>query len=133
MKPGLAIGQTAEVTRLVTADMRPAFDGVVVHDVYGTAAMVTDMEHAARRILLPVLEEHEEGMGVSVSVKHLAPTPVGRQVRAVATLTEFTSRKLVTTVEVYNEHTKIGEGTVVQAVLPKTAIAARIAEMAETE
>lgn len=133
MKPGMQIGQQAEATRVVTAEMRPAFDGVVVHDVYSTAAMVTDMEHAARRILLPYLEDHEEGMGVSVTVQHLAPTPVGKQVRAVATVTGFSARRIVTDVEVFSGGTKIGEGVVVQAVLPKESIRKRIAEMAGTE
>jgi len=131
MKPGMTVGMQAEVRYLVTEAMRPQFDGVVVHDVYSTAAMVHHVEHAARKILLPFLEEHEEGMGASVSVTHRAPTPVGKEVRAVATLTEFTDRKLVTTVEVWNNKTLVGEGVVVQAVLPKEIITKRIAEMNE--
>lgn len=128
MKAGLDVGVQQEVTVTVTSEMRPQFDGVVVHDVYSTAAMVHQMEHAARKILLPYLEEHEEGMGVSVTVYHLAPAPVGAVVRAVATVEEFSPRKIVTAVEVYSGDVKIGEGLVVQAVLPKEKIRERIAE-----
>lgn len=131
MKAGLNIGNQAEASVLVTAEMRPQFDGQIVHDVYSTAAMVHLMEHAARKILLPHLEEHEEGMGVSVQVTHLAPTPVGMNVRAVATVTELTKRKIVTSVDVWNDRAKIGEGIVVQAVLPKHEIQSRIDAMAE--
>jgi predicted thioesterase len=56
---------------------------------------------------------------------------VGKEVRAVATLTEFTERKLVTTVEVWNDKTLVGEGVVVQAVMPKEFINQRIREMNE--
>ncbi|MGZ4030974.1 MAG: thioesterase family protein [Tumebacillaceae bacterium] len=132
MKAGMKIGDIAEASVVVTPEMRPQFDGHIVHDVYSTAAMVHLMEHAARKILLPYLEEHEEGMGVSVSVTHLAPTPVGLTVRAQATVTELTARKIVTAVEVWNNRVQIGEGVVVQAVLPKAQIHARIREMAET-
>lgn len=128
MKAGLYVGLQAEVTVTVTEEMRPQFDGVVVHDVYSTAAMVHEMEHAARKILLPYLEPHEEGMGVSVSVHHLAPATLGATVRAVATVEEFSPRKIVTAVEVYAGAAKIGEGLVVQAVLPKEKIRERIAE-----
>ena len=61
----------------VTPEMRAAFEGEVVHDVYGTAAMVQHMELAARRVLLPAREAHEEGIGYRVEVTHLAPAPVG--------------------------------------------------------
>jgi fluoroacetyl-CoA thioesterase len=132
MKAGISVGDVAEASVVVTPEMRPQFDGNIVHDVYSTAAMVHLMEHAARKILLPHLEEHEEGMGVSVSVTHLAPTPVGLTVRAVATVTELSARKIVTTVEVWNHRVQIGEGVVVQAVLPKAQIHARIRKMAET-
>ena len=127
MKSGLTVGTQAEVLLTVTDAMRPQFDGVVVHDLYSTAAMVHQMEHAARKILLPFLEAHEEGMGVSVTVHHLAPARVGAQVRAVATVEEFSPRKIVTSVIVVSGETRIGEGTVVQAVLPKAKIRERLA------
>jgi fluoroacetyl-CoA thioesterase len=130
MKDGLCVGFQAEATGVATRETRPQFDCVVVHDVYSTAAMVHLMEHAARKTLLPWLEDEEEGMGVSVEVRHLAPTPVGLHVRAVATVTDWSPRKIVTQVVVWNDRdVRVGIGTVVQAVLPKASIRARIEEM----
>ncbi len=48
MKPSLKIGNAAEVLITVTEDMCPAFDDVVVHQVYSTWSMAHHMELAAR-------------------------------------------------------------------------------------
>ncbi len=63
MKSSLTVGTTAEVTAEVTEDMCPAFDGVIVHRVYSTWSMAHHMELAARKVLAPHLDDHEEGIG----------------------------------------------------------------------
>ncbi|MEE8550040.1 MAG: thioesterase, partial [Gemmatimonadota bacterium] len=68
MKPSLKVGNTAEVTAEVTEDMCPAFDGVVVHRLYSTWSMAHHMELAARKVLAPHLEAHEEGIGSHLSI-----------------------------------------------------------------
>lgn len=83
-EPGIA--RFLEVT--VTPDMCPAFDGVVVHRVYSTWSVAHHFEIAARKVLVEFLEPHEEGVGSHVSVDHLAPCPVGGQVRVEAELVE---------------------------------------------
>src|SRR6478672_9369587 len=77
MKPGMKPGRTAMVEVVVDATMFAAFEGRVVHPVYGTAAMIAHMELAGRRIILPYLEPHEEGVGYEIAVRHLAPTVAG--------------------------------------------------------
>lgn len=61
----------ASVEVTVSPGMVAAFEGVVVHAVYGTAAMVGHMELAARRVILAAREPDEEGVGYRVEVKHL--------------------------------------------------------------
>lgn len=68
MKPGFNPGIVREVTALVTADMCPAFDGVIVHHCYSTWSLVHHMELAARKVLVDFLEPHEEGMGVHIKI-----------------------------------------------------------------
>ncbi len=111
--PGATAGWTVEVTE---AD-RAAFADGVVHDVYGTAAMVRDMEYAARLVLLPLREQGEEGVGAEVWCRHLAPVPVGAVVELVATATEQTDRRLVCRVEARHDGRLVGEGTVTQIVV----------------
>lgn len=122
MKPSLRVGNTAEVTAVVTEDMCPAFDGVVVHRVYSTWSMAHHMELAARKVLAPHLEAHEEGIGSHLSIDHLAPTPVGRTVRIVAEATEVDETTVVCEVRAYDGDRLVGRGRQVQRVLPKTTL-----------
>ena len=94
-----------------------AFAGGVVHRVYGTAAMVRDMEYTARLVLLDLLEAGEEGVGAEVWCRHLAPVPVGATVELVATAVEQGPRRLVCEVEARSDGVPAGEGRVVQAVV----------------
>lgn len=126
MKALPAPGTEAVTEFTVGPDMYPAFEGRVVHEVLGTAALVHQMEWAARKVLLPVLEPGEEGVGTHVSVRHLAPAFPGERVTVRARALEgATSRELVCQVEAFTDRTRIGEGTVGQAILPL----ARLKEM----
>ena len=127
MKPSLKVGDTAEVTAQVTEAMCPAFEGVVVHHVYSTWSMAYHMELAARMVLAPHLEEHEEGIGSHLSIDHLAPTPVGHTVRVVAEATEVDDTTLVCEVTAYDGERLVGQGRQVQRVLPKSKLKALIA------
>src|SRR6266536_3339186 len=48
--------------------------------------------------------------GKHENVSHVAATPLGQQVRAIAELIEIDGRRLVFKVEAYDEKRKIGEG-----------------------
>ena len=122
MKPTLKVGNTAEVTALVTEAMCPAFDDVVVHRVYSTWSMAHHMELAARKVLAPHLDEHEEGIGSHISIDHLAPTPVGRTVRVVAEAVEIDDSTVVCEICVYDGDRLVGQGRQIQRVLPKTKL-----------
>jgi fluoroacetyl-CoA thioesterase len=122
----MEIGQTAKVETTVTSDMFAQFEGKVVHPAYSTVSMVYHMEWAARQIILPYLEDHEEGIGGAVYVKHIAPSPEGSKVSVTATLTELIDNVVVTKVEAFNEKGIIGKGEVKQVILPKEAIAKKL-------
>lgn len=94
------LGSTATLRVRVGVEHRAAFDDEVVHDVYGTAAVVRHAEQVSRRLFRPCLQEGEEGVGASLSLRHVHPVPVGHEVVLTATVTEATPRKLVTEVEV---------------------------------
>lgn len=126
MKPSLHIGNTAEVTITVTDDMCPAFDGVVVHRVYSTWSMAHHMELAARMVLAPHLEEHEEGIGSHLSIDHVSPAPLGHTVRVKATAVELGPTTLVCDLIAYDGERVIGKGRQVQRILPKSKLHALI-------
>ena len=126
MKPGMMIGQVATISAVVTPDMFASFEGKVVHPAYSTVSMVYHMEWAARQIILPYLEDHEEGIGGAVTVKHLAPTPEGETITATATLTEIKGRAVITEVVVRNSREIVGKGEVTQFILNKNEIQAKL-------
>ncbi len=77
--------------------------------VFATPAMVTLMEKAAVEAL--VLPKGQSSVGTSLEVQHIAATPIGLKVWAIATLVKIDRRKLVFSVEAYDEREKIGSGS----------------------
>lgn len=64
------------------------------------------------------MDAGEQTVGFHINVKHLAPTKIGQKVRAKVTLNEIKGRRLLFTVEAFNEDgTKVGDGTHERAVV----------------
>lgn len=126
VKEGLYIGQSKQMTVEVKEEMVAQFNGEVIHPVYSTASMVYHMEWVSRQLLIPYLEQDEEGMGAAVSVEHIAPSGVGTTIHLEATVIEVSKRELLTKVYVTNEHGRIGKGKVKQVVLPKEVIQEKV-------
>jgi fluoroacetyl-CoA thioesterase len=122
LKSGLNIGQTESIQITVSSDMFAQFDGIVVHPTYSTVSMIYHMEWASRKIILPFLEEDEEGMGGAVSAKHLAPAPEGSKLTIIAELIEYDRNIVITKVSVFRDTELIGIGEIKQVILPKRKI-----------
>jgi predicted thioesterase len=107
----LTVGMAAE--KLVT--VRPEMTvGHVVADmpaVYGTPTMILHMEMAAGAAIQPLLPAGYVSVGMMVNVRHLAATPIGRRVRAVARVVQLEAKSVVFEVEAWDGNRKIGEGT----------------------
>lgn len=133
MKPGLKVGQTSEIEFEVTPKMVAQFKGKVVHELLSTSYLVQELEWAARQTILPYLEAHEEGMGSHVDVHHIMLAPVGITVKVKATVTEIRDNKIECEVEASNFRGKVAKGTVLQAVVDKSWVEKKIAEMEVVE
>lgn len=77
-------------------------------EVFATPAMIALMEQAAVNAL--ELPEGQSSVGTSLSIKHNAATPLGANVFAIAELVEVDRRKLVFTVEAFDDAGQIGVG-----------------------
>jgi fluoroacetyl-CoA thioesterase len=130
MKPGLTPGLTAELEVTVSPDMVAHFGGQVVHNLFSTSALVQSMEWAARRLIEPFLESHEEAMANHIEVSHLAMTLPTTDVLVRATLTEIRDRKIICDVEAFNSRGKLARGTVTQALVEKTWLDKKMKELA---
>lgn len=122
MKAGFVAGVAREFEFVVTEDMCPAFDGVVVHPVCATWTLVYQMEIAARKVLIDFLEPHEEGIGAHVSADHKAPAPIGRTLRVRAELVDPNPRWIVCSVTVKDGERLIAVGEQVQVVMERETL-----------
>lgn len=78
-------------------------------DVFATPAMVAMMEEAAHTSVEAELEEGQGTVGTSMTVSHLAATPVGMEVTCESELIEVDGRKLVFDIKAMDEAGLIGE------------------------
>ncbi|TDL35518.1 thioesterase [Jeotgalibacillus sp. S-D1] len=103
--------------------MFAAFNDKVIHPLYSTVSVVYHMELISRQVLLPFLEDDEEGMGAEICVKHLSTAKEGTCIVLNAVVTDISDRIVCTSVEAVDNHRNIiAQGTVKQAVLPKIII-----------
>jgi predicted thioesterase len=106
----LQVGMHGDASLVVgEAQTAAAFGAGGVH-VLGTPIMIGLMENAAWRLVQPELEPSETTVGTLVNVRHLAATPVGREVTATAELIEIDGRRLVFRVTARDDKQLIGEG-----------------------
>ena len=125
------IGNTAMVTFTITKEMQPRFDGKIVHPVCSTWDLAHQFEIAARKALVPHLEEGEEGIGASLSINHCAPAPLGRKVVAIATVTKFDETTVVCSIEGTCGETIVATGEQTQRVFPIEVVHNIIANASE--
>lgn len=107
----------ATLEHIVVPEDAPLFSGELIHPVYGTAAAVRDMEHAARLCLLPLLEEGEFGVGREVHIRHRRPLGYGSIVLVEARITGFTRNTLRCDITSRHRGELVADGFVVQGIL----------------
>ena len=107
----LQIGLIKEKESVVTENM----SAVSMHSgglrVLATPCMIALMEETALECAAPELDDGYGSVGTSVSIHHIAPTPVGMKVHVRARLTAIKGRKLTFELEAFDEKEKIGYGT----------------------
>jgi fluoroacetyl-CoA thioesterase len=79
--------------------------------VLATPVMINLMEAAALDAAENLIPAGHQSLGIRLDVSHIAATPVGMRVRAVATLTKVDGRTLEFRVEAHDEKDLIGDGS----------------------
>ncbi len=111
MELNLTTGMKGTMETIVTDDKTARHLGSGGLKTYATPAMVSLMEGAAVATIDPHLPAGYASVGVELNIKHLASTPLGKNVRAEAEVIEIDRRRVVFSVTAWDEHEKIGEGT----------------------
>ena len=102
-------GVHAELEHTVTDADSAAHWGSGLVPVFSTPALVGLMESAAVAALTGHLAPGQTTVGARIDVRHLAATPIGMQVRALAELKSVEGRKLVFKIQAWDAVDLIGE------------------------
>jgi predicted thioesterase len=97
-------------------------------EVLATSRMIALMEVSAARLMKPLLQQGELSVGVGVDIKHFAPTPVGEEVKSVATFSGQDGKLYLFEVEVFDRAGKVASGKHSRAIVAT----ARLVEGART-
>ncbi|ODA41283.1 thioesterase family protein [Desulfosporosinus sp. BG] len=104
----LQLGVCGQAQTIVTSLNTAKAMGSGHLEVFATPAMVALMEQAAVDALN--FPAGQSSVGTSLNISHTAATPLGAKVSATAELIEIDRRRLVFSVEVYDEVGQIGVG-----------------------
>jgi|PlaIllAssembly_1097288.scaffolds.fasta_scaffold2589456_1 uncharacterized protein (TIGR00369 family) len=122
----LRSGLTHEMSMDVTTDRTAKHLETGSAAVLSTPSMVWLLEHAAQVLAQLHLPAGQTTVGAEVSVRHLAPTPMGMKVRAVVRIEELDGRRIVFSAEVFDEKEKVGEGRHVRVIVDEKRFAEKV-------
>jgi fluoroacetyl-CoA thioesterase len=106
----VTVGMVAEKKVTITPEMTVGHVVPGMPAVYGTPTMILHMEMAAGLAVQLALPPGYVTVGMMVNVRHLAATPVGRTVRAVARIIRVEAKSVLFEVEAWDAERKIGDG-----------------------
>jgi fluoroacetyl-CoA thioesterase len=110
-------GATFEITREVTEEMSARHLGSGSVGVLATPAMIAMMEGAATLCVQPYLDPGRTTVGYIVNIRHLAPTGIGREATARATVTAVEGKRITFKVQCFEGDKKVGDGDHVRVVI----------------
>lgn len=121
------IGMFRELTFTVEEEHTAMHVGSGSSRVLATPWMILYMERTARVLLGDYLPDGYSSVGVRVEVSHLAPTPVGSQVRARAEIIAIDGIKVDLAVQARDEHELVGDGVHRRVVIEEARFLNRVA------
>jgi fluoroacetyl-CoA thioesterase len=126
MAEELKIGLVGESIGTVLEEHTALAVGSGSLEVFATPALIALMESAAVAAVEPCMEAGKTTVGIEISVKHLAASPVGEAVRAVAEVVAVEGRAITFDVRAWDEHELIGEGSHIRYVIDVERFMARV-------
>jgi fluoroacetyl-CoA thioesterase len=115
------------------SDTARATGGESLPPVLATPRIISYLERTAHYAILPFLPEGQTSVGTVVTLRHLAATPAGMQVRFRAELVEVDRRRLRFKIEAFDEVEKVAEGEHERFIVDKERFYQRLAEKQKRE
>jgi fluoroacetyl-CoA thioesterase len=94
--------------------------------VLATPWMIAFMERVSHRMLKEHLPEGTSSVGAMITVRHLAPTPIGNPIRIHAEITEINQHKIKLAVNAWDEKEQIGTGDHLRVVIDEASFLKRV-------
>ena len=104
-------GQTLTKTFTVEEEHTAYHIGSGTIRVLGTPIMIAYMEITAMELLQQELDEAHTTVGTLVNIRHLAPSPLGAEIKVKAKVTEVDGAKITLDVDAWYGETLIGTGS----------------------
>jgi fluoroacetyl-CoA thioesterase len=102
-------------------------------NVFGTPILGGFMERVSAELINEHLQTGEQSVGISMNLKHLAPTPLGMDVRVKTEVTAVEGRKITFRLEAFDEVEKIGEAVHERFIINAEKFNSRVAQKAAKE
>ena len=122
----IQVGMTNEETFRVEEQQTAAHVGSGALRVLATSSMIGFMESVSHRLLAQRLPQGYSSVGVMVEVRHLAPTPMGEQVRVRSEVVGIEGSRVEFTIQAWDAQEKIGEGRHQRAVIEQARFLRRV-------
>lgn len=122
----MEIGSVSQAVTLVTKGATAITVRSGSLPVYATPAMAALMEEAACTCAAPFLKGDETTVGISLSIRHTAASPVGMKVYAEARLTAADGKRLTFDLRAWDDVGEIGSGTHERVIVSSEAFLANV-------
>jgi fluoroacetyl-CoA thioesterase len=126
LQPGLQPGLEGEASLTVADEHTAPRVGSGRVRVLATPVMINLIEAAALAAIEHLLPQGYQSLGTHLDVRHIAATPVGMEVVAVARVSKVEGRTVSFTVEARDEKELIGDGTHERVVVNVAKFDARV-------
>ena len=113
----ITIGKFASCTTQVTDKNTAMAVASGSLDVFSTPMMIALMEQAACLCIKGNLEAGQTTVGTKVDVSHIKPSPIGANITATATVTDFDNKFITFSVKAEDKDTLIGAGVHVRVIV----------------
>ncbi|MGQ9484057.1 MAG: thioesterase family protein [Desulfosoma sp.] len=130
MGEGLTVGMKKELTLKTLPEHSAQRFFHNLPNVFATPFLGGLMEQVCAALIDEHLEPGMQSVGMSMDLKHLAPTPLGMEIKVVCEVTAIEGRKVIFKVEAFDEVEKIGEATHGRFLIKADKFNARVMEKA---
>jgi fluoroacetyl-CoA thioesterase len=130
MKSRPKIGTTGEMRFIVAQEHVIDFATGGMPVVLSTPRLIALIERTARESLYPFLDENERTVGAEIEIKHMAPTPLGKNVTIITRVIGGDGKLWDFQFEVRDDYEIIARGLHKRAVITVESFARRVARKA---